>query len=1141
MEQATVTIDPSGTPYDITSYVRKVELWGETRNCVGRFAVELRRDASLDTSKFFTQQKIEIKVNNTVLLTGYLDKGLREARSQPQDIHEKFYIIRGRNYGQDTVNKNVESETYLNKQACAQVLSPLITNYTEISTVVCDTPGPNITTVIEDKYVNEVVNEVLEEIDYDAMTEADQKKISLFASGSRDSTILLKAVSEESNNILSLEKGDFDGFNIRNYIKATGRLVNDGWSEGNAADFTNPGGGAIANEFTIIKEGVASIKASGSGVLLGQPVIRLTFPKFNYSSLDLSAVKDEVISMWLYQNDGIGHPFVLWLKDDAGNEISYVDTKNIGESNTWTHVSAPIGYNVDIGASTVYGKWAYETEISSFNWKIVEITVYCPAHGYDVTDVLVLDGLALPVKMIGIAEDSGPGSSQDLYGKRDLPVNASDCYTQAQVQAKAVAVLAKRKLPMESIYVEATGIAGIISNYSYWLSGYRLKVNSPDDGITNQEFTMLKIHQVISKDAVKNGFNYIVELDLIEYGSGEFDLQRWLFAHEPRMGIIADQQRRIRILEHGPLPVHVMGKIGSPYIEDAHIVDGGVSSEKLSILGFHIVEGVTLTDNTPSAGYVTWSEFTIFYDGVTYTVATGNSNKKYLWWDKTNPTTLQETNSRPTMLDEDMLVILNLSGTGYKVFTERFVQGGTLAAGSIHALDAVFAAAAIQTADIGDLQVTTAKIADLNVTEAKIAAAAITNAKIADAAVTNLKILANSIEFNRVNDYFGRESFFSAGKFHFVGESVAGYEVYTGAGAGAAVYVKKQKLTLVAGAQVGSSTFARSDTGTFYFAYAPEAIGKFTFSNLADSIAEISVGTPQAGVDNMGFRIDNTGALTGRIKLVFGGASTDVYDTTEDLPAAGTYAYRMSYLRGYGPFKLLYWLLVRQSLPGTAAWNYQHFLGILKTVWMQDSQHTINTVQGYKLLQDEGSGSASAADQFTGDVTLYWGVRVWRILAGGSLSEVTGGSATAIVSRAANGEGMQNNTFAWPNKIFMRTDALLIKVYCDTNNPPTTLLATFISKQLTDNPKFVSLVTQASTATMYYYTKREFPVSGETEGTLFWGGGSYDTRLTTDESCPGEVTQAEDIFAKIRTNVAANKEITIWTHNVETNNWGIVL
>jgi microcystin-dependent protein len=76
---------------------------------------------------------------------------------------------------------------------------------------------------------------------------------------------------------------------------------------------------------------------------------------------------------------------------------------------------------------------------------------------------------------------------------------------------------------------------------------------------------------------------------------------------------------------------------------------------------------MVITDNSPSAGYVAWTGVIMTLKSVDYTISNANSNKKYIWWDFTNPNVMQESDTLPTLADDDCVFILNKSGTHYLI------------------------------------------------------------------------------------------------------------------------------------------------------------------------------------------------------------------------------------------------------------------------------------------------------------------------------------------------------------------------------------------------------------------------------------------------------------------------------------------
>lgn len=91
-----------------------------------------------------------------------------------------------------------------------------------------------------------------------------------------------------------------------------------------------------------------------------------------------------------------------------------------------------------------------------------------------------------------------------------------------------------------------------------------------------------------------------------------------------------------------------------------------------------------ITNNSPSAGYIAWTGVTVKYRDVSYSIADGNSNKLYLWWDFSSPTVLQESDTMPALEDTDSIIFINDSGTYTLVgIRSRQVHGDVILAGTV--------------------------------------------------------------------------------------------------------------------------------------------------------------------------------------------------------------------------------------------------------------------------------------------------------------------------------------------------------------------------------------------------------------------------------------------------------------------------
>ena len=199
----------------------------------------------------------------------------------------------------------------------------------------------------------------------------------------------------------------------------------------------------------------------------------------------------------------------------------------------------------------------------------------------------------------------------------------------------------------------------------------------------------------------------------------------WLGVSQP---LVEDVDYRIRVLK------------GLGY--------GLVGSQQLVIF-HHLLDGFTVTDNSPQVGYIAWSNLHIVYKGIDYTITDGNTNLKFAWWDySVSTTTLQCQDTLPDTTDDDLIIFLNKNGIHATVPTTTCIDGSLIVTESIlaDALSAncvtsekIYAGAVIAEKIATDAVVAT-KIYAGAITTDKLDAAAITTAKIADLAVTNAKI-----------------------------------------------------------------------------------------------------------------------------------------------------------------------------------------------------------------------------------------------------------------------------------------------------------------------------------------------------------------------------------------------------------------
>ena len=173
---------------------------------------------------------------------------------------------------------------------------------------------------------------------------------------------------------------------------------------------------------------------------------------------------------------------------------------------------------------------------------------------------------------------------------------------------------------------------------------------------------------------------------------------------------------------------------------------GTVYAEDLNIPGRHFMTGYTVTNNSPSAGYVAWTDLHMVYQGVDTLLTNGNSNKKYLWWSPTvTPTVLQSSDTKPTLAAGEVLLFMNTAGIHKVMLSDTNSSMPSLVADSTIDSDAINGRA-IGQAQLGLLAVDSTILAGNAVTVGKINAGAINSATLfANTPVTSAVLATGAV------------------------------------------------------------------------------------------------------------------------------------------------------------------------------------------------------------------------------------------------------------------------------------------------------------------------------------------------------------------------------------------------------------
>lgn len=157
----------------------------------------------------------------------------------------------------------------------------------------------------------------------------------------------------------------------------------------------------------------------------------------------------------------------------------------------------------------------------------------------------------------------------------------------------------------------------------------------------------------------------------------------------------------------------------------------------------------TITNNTPAGGSISWTAFSVAYNGQQYSIAAGNSANKFISWIyNAGAPYMSASDTFPTLADADLLLFLNKGGIGLLVPTADVMDGALVVPGSIYA--AAIHADEIQTYHIKANAVTANQIAADAVTATQVLANAIGADEIGANAVYATHITAGAITVDKL-------------------------------------------------------------------------------------------------------------------------------------------------------------------------------------------------------------------------------------------------------------------------------------------------------------------------------------------------------------------------------------------------------
>lgn len=173
---------------------------------------------------------------------------------------------------------------------------------------------------------------------------------------------------------------------------------------------------------------------------------------------------------------------------------------------------------------------------------------------------------------------------------------------------------------------------------------------------------------------------------------------------------------------------------------------GSVFAEDIN-LAMHTLTGYTITNNSPTAGFVAWASLHVVYNGTDNAITDGNSNDRYIWWDPAvSSTTLQVSNTQPTLSSTAALIFVNNSGTA------TVAVGATVppAVGAAAVNAAAIITGAVGSAALASGAVTSTALASGAVTSSAIASGAVGSSQIASGAVGNTQLGSAAVQSGNI-------------------------------------------------------------------------------------------------------------------------------------------------------------------------------------------------------------------------------------------------------------------------------------------------------------------------------------------------------------------------------------------------------
>jgi len=544
----TVTVTIGAT--NVSAYVTRIERWRKIHN-LGRIKIWLNNEAAAYYSAFAGDAVISVSVDGVSFFKGYLDLAIPKIKAK----YIQSFEITGRCYGQDLANKFYDQ---IYNDNADDIIDDILAQSGSEITFGSPTTAPEIYFDCKAQYNIDSIREILELINYEGFVDLS-KGFHMFPIGSLASGITMKMVKDDATNTIInvLEHTEKDCYEIRNYIIVKGDYVQDGYTEMNADGWLGLYTGNTCSDYKSIvdpipQKGVAAIKITNGGAV-SYTGCKLVLPKYAYTYVDFSKADAAEMSFQFYPYNA-GASTLYWvspgyffveLVDDAGNVIKWLPNQNY-RMNRWDSLTVPLGpqSTVNLDAISQGGKWFNTTGIT-FNWKVVEIRIDFGRCSLGAHAWALLDNLILPTHTMMTVADYTAGTT---YKVRKLILPKVDSLCQKELEAYAVSIAEKHKDPVERLYLQCIGSAGLVGGFWCWWEGFTVTLNMPAlTALHNRVFRFVEIHDVIEHEE-GTVFEHVTDVWMVPQYT-KLALQRWDYIKSGQMGIIRNLRNRLRYYE----------------------------------------------------------------------------------------------------------------------------------------------------------------------------------------------------------------------------------------------------------------------------------------------------------------------------------------------------------------------------------------------------------------------------------------------------------------------------------------------------------------------------------------------------------------------------------------------------------------